>query len=612
MALKVTFPELLPPPSTDLIKPLLTATPTPIPLPRDDKPHDDKPLLGRVSPASADGEIELRDFVVPATAVVKAESAAIERARTSSRAQTTAFILGDLFTAAYLLFQAIKPHIGALATGNGAIGAAYTSTVCGVIGGGLTTFVGACDIVEGYKTLQKCRQIHQETKLWDKEQLVLGTRLIICGIAEILCGLLLMAAPLIAQFAAHSAIGVILATNPWILPLLFAIPTFVFFVELGPKIYNLCTKNTLAQRLSVKDLLTADPAKAFLTWKETFKREVIGKQKEAARNEARKQAEKIQAESQRILNLSDDQLDQELKPRQRQEEIAKLEEKQSSTRLSQFDREAAQKKQKEAARNEAREQAGKNIAESQRILKLSDDQLDQELMQRQHTEEIARVNKEIAKLEEKQSSSTGLSQEEIVQLTVYRKILEAEETAKDKARLDLFIEEKNIKAALEALGPEAALAVYDLYTSSICDEAKMKAADTKINEWVKIQWIKIAIQLIYLASFIISMSTIKVDAASFAGIMCSSVTNAGLAAANGLPLYLDAFKPFLRNTPVTVDQLKLVDIVQQYYLKTDSKKRENSSPVSETEATVMVPDTGAASAKPAKQSVLAAQPRSLL
>ena len=110
------------------------------------------------------------------------------------------------------------------------------------------------------------------------------------------------------------------------------------------------------------------------------------------------------------------------------------------------------------------------------------------------------------------------------------------------------------------MGIEGALAAFDLYnkielgTEAESLRTEISTLNDKSNEWIRVQKIKIAIQAIYLISFIISMGTIGVPDGLIADIS-NLVINAGLAIGNALPGYLDAFKKFLRNTPLTTDEL---------------------------------------------------------
>ena len=80
--------------------------------------------------------------------------------------------------------------------------------------------------------------------------------------------------------------------------------------------------------------------------------------------------------------------------------------------------------------------------------------------------------------------------------------------------------------------------------------------DSKLSEWVTTQWVKISIQLAYLGSFVASMSTL-----SSTSDEPDAIVNIGLAVANLLPLYLDAFKHFLRNTPVVIKEIEKNDCI---------------------------------------------------
>ena len=184
-------------------------------------------------------------------------------------------------------------------------------------------------------------------------------------------------------------------------------------------------------------------------------------------------------------------------------------------------------------------------------------------------------------------NKTELDHEGLVMLKNWRKIfydkllnpvrIENGETKKSPDiynQDDMIIIMNKLESSIQT---EAASAAFDLYTTTMIldslaveklsvdtfnQEAQTEIInraiklDSKLSEWVTTQWVKISIQLAYLGSFVASMSTL-----SSTSDEPDAIVNIGLAVANLLPLYLDAFKHFLRNTPVVIKEIEKNDCI---------------------------------------------------
>ena len=433
-----------------------------------------------------------------------------------NKVKTVTFVGGDIFSAIFLILQGIKPFIlpsiTAASTAGGPLGLGIALCVCGVIGGALTMVVGGLDIKAGIDTLKKCHSQYKTTHQISWEGLFLGIRLLIGGIFEIAVGAMMIVIPIVLMVAAGSGFALFLAANPWLLPLLFVIPTLCFAFELVPKIYRMIKQTTLPQLLNVnnlfKSLKDSDTAKSnslLQTWKEQFTIHVINSLADNARKNRREQAIKT---IERLL--------------------------------------AKQNKGQKLEENEETE-----LANNQEILKKTDTELDAKIKSEAIESEKQKAQSVIDDLKKK-----SLNKEEKATKALNEKIL-----ALSDEELYERIQHTTLMSHLELeMGIEGALAAFDLYnkiklgTEAESLRTEISTLNDKSNEWIRVQKIKIAIQAIYLISFIISMGTIGVPDGLIADIS-NLVINAGLAIGNALPGYLDAFKKFLRNTPLTTDEL---------------------------------------------------------
>ena len=272
-----------------------------------------------------------------------------------NKVKTVTFVGGDIFSALFLILQGIKPFIMpsiAAAGASGPLGLGIALCVCGVIGGALTTVVGGLDMKAGYDTLKKCHSQYEKNHEISWESLFLGIRLMVGGFFEIVVGAMLIVIPIVLMVAAGSGFALFLAANPWLLPLLFVIPTLCFAFELVPKIYRMIKQTTLPQLLNVnnlfKSLKDSDTAKSnslLQTWKEQFTIHVINSLADNARKNRREQAiktierllakqnkgQKLEeneetelANNQEILKKTDTELDAKIKSEAIESEKKKL------------------------------------------------------------------------------------------------------------------------------------------------------------------------------------------------------------------------------------------------------------------------------------------------
>lgn len=128
-------------------------------------------------------------------------------------------VAGDFFSMGYLSFEAAKSFAPTLQKISW-VGTA--SMVFGIIGGVINIAVGISCIAQGIKKLNKGQNLD-------------GTRLLFDGILMILIGTLMIAGPLLLKFAAGATITAI-ATNPFILPVLFALLSAFITYEVLKKV----------------------------------------------------------------------------------------------------------------------------------------------------------------------------------------------------------------------------------------------------------------------------------------------------------------------------------------------------------------------------------------
>src|SRR5262249_33560070 len=114
------------------------------------------------------------------------------------------------------------------------------------------------------------------------------------------------------------------------------------------------------------------------------------------------------------------------------------------------------------------------------------------------------------------------------------------------------------------LGVEAAVEVFDLLKliqEKNTEKAleKILIAKEKIDEWNRSLYVRMFQQILYIVGFIVSMAALgpKVNA----GVL-NGGANFFLTGANVIPLYMDTFWPFRRNTPMVVPKVEAKEITE--------------------------------------------------
>ena len=399
--------------------------------------------------------------------------------------KTGIFSSGDIFSCIFLTIQGINAVTSIIAN---AVGDLAISMPSGVIGGAMTCIVGGFDLIAGIDTLLKASTADER---------LLGWRLVICGISEIIVGALMAAMPFICNFAPDSTFGLILHNNPWILPALFAIPTFLFFIELLPKITHLLKKDKLAQELYVDEILNKGSVNNddLNNWREKLTQLLMPLLKTNAWEQARELTKTIlkkQAELEKI-----------------RKKIAERDRISNKLKLLPFS-----------------DQFGDDLKKLQALdISIPEELSKQKSIEKDLTDDYNNLSIFIAAIKrwEKQGKL-------------------------DIDNLDDMILTMNILES--SMQIEAALAVFDVYRKpdEIPSATAFENINSKLHDWTHMQWMRVVIQLVYLAAFIASMSTLNLNGS--ASNVANASVNFGLAGANVLPLYLDVKKPWLRNTPL--------------------------------------------------------------
>ena len=113
------------------------------------------------------------------------------------------------------------------------------------------------------------------------------------------------------------------------------------------------------------------------------------------------------------------------------------------------------------------------------------------------------------------------------------------------------------------MGAEAALETFKLLEKVLRKnedekEAQLKKAKEKVAEWNHAQYVRLAQQLLYTAAFGVSMGVLIPKAPTQ---VMSATENFAMAGANAIPLYMDSFWPFKRNTPIVVPKVDAEKII---------------------------------------------------
>ncbi len=121
-----------------------------------------------------------------------------------------------------------------------------------------------------------------------------------------------------------------------------------------------------------------------------------------------------------------------------------------------------------------------------------------------------------------------------------------------------------IKAALSEkmeqfqanMGVEAALETFRLLKQILKREEieeQLEKTKKKITEWNKAQWVRMVQQILYTAAFGVSLAALspRINIPAVNGGQTFAMS-----AANAIPLYMDIFWPFKRNTPIVIPKIE--------------------------------------------------------
>jgi len=108
------------------------------------------------------------------------------------------------------------------------------------------------------------------------------------------------------------------------------------------------------------------------------------------------------------------------------------------------------------------------------------------------------------------------------------------------------------------MGVEAAVEVFELLKliqEKNANQAleQIKIAKEKVEEWNRSLYVRMFQQILYIVGFIVSMAALAPNVN--AGLL-NGTQSFFLAGANAIPLYMDAFWPFRRNTPMVVPKVE--------------------------------------------------------
>ncbi len=120
---------------------------------------------------------------------------------------------------------------------------------------------------------------------------------------------------------------------------------------------------------------------------------------------------------------------------------------------------------------------------------------------------------------------------------------------------------KNIEKLQANMGVEAAIETFKLLRLHILNEATEKQFQIvkgKVAKWNRAQYVRMFQQILYAAAFGVSMAALtpKINIPAVNG-----TETFAMAAANAIPLYMDIFWPFRRNTPIVVPHVMDMEMV---------------------------------------------------
>lgn len=183
--------------------------------------------------------IELPSISTYVSQIGSAKLAKMEQARSNKWTfNNVVFVTGDLFTSADLGFQALL----CLSTKTQSVAAvAFSSFICGEIGGAINIFVGIGCLKEAVQSLKNGATLK-------------GARLAADFFCLVGIGVVMILISLALKLSALGGIGAFFATNPWFLPLLFFIITLPVFFEIGKGLVNLYQKSDLGSKLNLEKI----------------------------------------------------------------------------------------------------------------------------------------------------------------------------------------------------------------------------------------------------------------------------------------------------------------------------------------------------------------------
>jgi hypothetical protein len=145
---------------------------------------------------------------------------------------------GDLFTMGYLAFQGVTTYAPIPPE---VMGTAIL--VCGVAAGVITILVAAVSLKESFQAFYNGKaHVHK------------GLRLLLDCIGLLGIGVVMVLTPLATKIAALHGLTTFFASYPWVLPLLFFVITIPLLIEIGAIIKNIVFKTDVAAELKLEDL----------------------------------------------------------------------------------------------------------------------------------------------------------------------------------------------------------------------------------------------------------------------------------------------------------------------------------------------------------------------
>jgi len=186
--------------------------------------------------------------------------------------------------------------------------------------------------------------------------------------------------------------------------------------------------------------------------------------------------------------------------------------------------------------------------------KNEDDEADLKMLQSKKFHKFSSLNQQkINRLMEKL-----VPQEiDITQLVIMHKLYE---------KMEKFQANMGVDAAIEAFSFFTYLVNEKLSGNSVITEekkqkilTKVAALDTKIHAWQRVQHLRLFVQFLLTGSFVFGWFA--------SNLLFDAINSFVMAAANGLPLYIDAMKPFDRDTNVVVPKADIRKVSQIYAKK---------------------------------------------